>query len=79
MDTHSVSSTSSASGKQQLRAMRRAADASIDDAEERLALATSLYDVVDRHIRRLDADLQKNEDSLYKGPVSYTHLRAHET
>ena len=67
MDTHSVSSTSSASGKQQLRAMRRAADASIDDAEERLALATSLYDVVDRHIRRLDADLQKNEDSLYKG------------
>lgn len=47
--------------------MRRAADASIDDAEERLALATSLYDVVDRHIRRLDADLQKSENSLYKG------------
>lgn len=36
-------------------------------AEEKLALALSAYDTVDRQIRRLDIDLLKNERSLYAG------------
>ncbi|CAG8509316.1 12716_t:CDS:1, partial [Acaulospora colombiana] len=37
-------------------------------AEERVSLATSTYDTVDRHIRRLDDDLQKFEDEQMTGP-----------
>lgn len=36
-------------------------------ADEKVALAMSAYDTVDRHIRRLDMDLLKNERSLYAG------------
>ncbi|CAG8434261.1 3256_t:CDS:2 [Diversispora eburnea] len=37
-------------------------------AEEKVSLATSTYDTVDRHIRRLDDDLQKFEDEQMTGP-----------
>lgn len=36
-------------------------------AEEKVGLAVTAYDWVDRHIRRLDADLQKSESSLLLG------------
>ncbi|RGB38101.1 hypothetical protein C1646_693125 [Rhizophagus diaphanus] len=41
---------------------------SLKNGEERVSLATSTYDTVDRHIRRLDDDLQKFEDEQMTGP-----------
>ncbi|KAK3819783.1 MAG: inhibitor of growth proteins N-terminal histone-binding-domain-containing protein [Benniella sp.] len=41
---------------------------SLRQGEEKVALATAAYDVVDRHVRRLDDDLQKYEDEQMIGP-----------
>ncbi|CAG8508703.1 3685_t:CDS:2, partial [Acaulospora morrowiae] len=41
-------------------------------AEERVSIAMSAYESVDMHIRRLDDDLKKLEDTLMTGP-SKTH------
>ncbi|AXA52232.1 chromatin modification-related protein [Malassezia restricta] len=50
-----------------LMRLRDTSQQSISLAEEKLALALSAYDTVDRQIRRLDNDLLKNERSLYAG------------
>ncbi|KAK3809783.1 MAG: inhibitor of growth proteins N-terminal histone-binding-domain-containing protein [Linnemannia elongata] len=41
---------------------------SLRQGEEKVALATAAYDVVDRHVRRLDDDLQRYEDEQMIGP-----------
>lgn len=43
------------------------AQSTVSIGDEKLALAVAAYDSVDRHIRRLDADLLKNERSLHAG------------
>lgn len=40
---------------------------SVSIGDEKLALAVAAYDSIDRHIRRLDTDLLKNERSLHAG------------
>lgn len=51
----------------QLQSIRSLTNQAISSSEEKLALALSAYDTVDRQIRRLDTDLLKNERSLYAG------------
>lgn len=50
-----------------LSAIARASSDAIRAAEEKVGLAVTAYDWVDRHIRRLDADLQRSESSLLLG------------
>lgn len=50
-----------------LARLRDLSQQSISLAEEKLAMALSAYDTIDRQIRRLDNDLLKNERSLYAG------------
>ncbi|CEH14203.1 chromatin remodeling protein [Ceraceosorus bombacis] len=50
-----------------LRAISHSVSEGIRAAEEKVGLAVTAYDWVDRHIRRLDADLQKSENSLLLG------------
>ncbi|CAG8740357.1 3998_t:CDS:1 [Cetraspora pellucida] len=53
---------------EQLKKFSKSLSAAGKYAEERVSLATSTYDTVDRHIRRLDDDLQKFEDEQMTGP-----------
>lgn len=45
----------------------KASSEAIRAAEEKVGLAVTAYDWVDRHIRRLDGDLQRSESSLLLG------------
>jgi len=58
-DSVAVSSRTS-----QLRTIRDQSQQVVSLSEEKLALALSAYDIVDRQIRRLDIDLLKTEKSL---------------
>ncbi|KAJ3102936.1 Inhibitor of growth protein 5 [Physocladia obscura] len=42
--------------------------------EDKVALAVQTYDMVDRHIRRLDEDLAKYEDEQMTGPRSHQQM-----
>lgn len=50
-----------------LSAISSATSGAIRAAEEKVGLAVTAYEWVDRHIRRLDSDLQKSESSLLLG------------
>lgn len=50
-----------------LRNIAKASSDAIRAAEEKVGLAVTAYDWVDRHIRRLDGDLQRSESSLLLG------------
>jgi hypothetical protein len=50
-----------------LSGIAKASTEAIRAAEEKVGLAVTAYDWVDRQIRRLDADLQKSENSLLLG------------
>ena len=50
-----------------LGGIARASTEAIRAAEEKVGLAMTAYDWIDRHIRRLDADLQRSESSLLLG------------
>ncbi|KAL8290632.1 hypothetical protein RQP46_002890 [Phenoliferia psychrophenolica] len=50
-----------------LAAISKASQTAVRAGEDKVALAVALYDSVDRHIRRLDDDLHKYEDSLLIG------------
>ena len=62
-----TSESSAATSKSHLLKIRDKSQLICSLAEEKLALALSAYDTVDRQIRRLDTDLLKNERSLYAG------------
>lgn len=51
----------------QLAQIYAASQSAVSMGEEKLALAVAAYDTIDRHIRRLDIDLLKNERSLHAG------------
>jgi hypothetical protein len=51
-----------------LRRLLVSFDESVKHGEEKLALATQTYDMVDRHIRRLDDDLLKFEEEQLVSP-----------
>ncbi|GAA5968460.1 hypothetical protein JCM11641_007643 [Rhodosporidiobolus odoratus] len=53
--------------KEKMQELARLATAGVRAGEDKVGLAVSLYELVDRHIRRLDADLAKSEDSLVLG------------
>ena len=50
-----------------LRQISQASDEAVRAAEEKVGLAITAYEWVDRHIRRLDGDMAKVEDSLLLG------------
>jgi hypothetical protein len=50
-----------------LASIAKASSEAIRAAEEKVGLAVTAYDWVDRHIRRLDGDLQRSESSLLLG------------
>lgn len=50
-----------------LASIAHASSESIKIAEEKVGLAVTAYDWIDRQIRRLDADLQKSENTLLLG------------
>ncbi|CAG8508903.1 9471_t:CDS:2 [Ambispora gerdemannii] len=54
--------------KEQLQKLGNEMNETLKNGEEKVSLATSTYDTVDRHIRRLDDDLQKFEDEQMTGP-----------
>ncbi|GAA5879432.1 hypothetical protein JCM1840_007038 [Sporobolomyces johnsonii] len=58
--------------KERLATLGNAARSAIRAGEDKVGLAITLYEAVDRHIRRLDADLLKYEDSLVIGLRSGT-------
>ncbi|UZJ53190.1 hypothetical protein CBS101457_002510 [Exobasidium rhododendri] len=63
-------STSELAREERQVMLRKVADASLEAiraAEEKVGLAVTAYDWVDRHIRRLDGDLQRSESSLLLG------------
>ena len=64
---HTKAETSSESSIHHLKQMQERTQRMLELSEEKLALAISTYDTVDRHIRRLDNDLLKNERSLHAG------------
>ncbi|GAA5935198.1 hypothetical protein JCM10213_000675 [Rhodosporidiobolus nylandii] len=70
----SSATTSTANGqkappstKEKMAELSRLATAAIRAGEDKVGIAVSLYESVDRHIRRLDADLAKYEDTLVLG------------
>lgn len=50
-----------------LNAISQASADALRASDEKVGLAVAAYDWVDRHIRRLDSDLQKSENSLLLG------------
>lgn len=50
-----------------LRSISLAANESVKAAEEKMGLAATAYNWIDRHIRRLDADISKLESSILLG------------
>lgn len=50
-----------------LKQIAESSNEAIRSAEEKVGLAATAYDWVDRHIRRLDSDLLKSENSLTMG------------
>lgn len=50
--------------KLMLRQLTEAFTKSLKHGEAKVSLATQTYDMIDRHIRRLDEDLQRFEDEL---------------
>ncbi|CEQ39422.1 SPOSA6832_00936 [Sporobolomyces salmonicolor] len=62
----------SRAAKERLATLGNAARSAIRAGEDKVGLAITLYEAVDRHIRRLDADLLKYEDSLVIGLRSGT-------
>lgn len=50
-----------------LRSISAAANESVKAAEEKMGLAATAYNWIDRHIRRLDADISKLESSILLG------------
>uniref|UniRef100_V5EPZ8 Chromatin modification-related protein n=2 Tax=Kalmanozyma brasiliensis (strain GHG001) TaxID=1365824 RepID=V5EPZ8_KALBG len=50
-----------------LRSISLAANESVKAAEEKMGLAATAYNGIDRHIRRLDADISKLESSILLG------------
>lgn len=50
-----------------LRSISLAANESVKAAEEKMGLAATAYNSIDRHIRRLDADISKLESSILLG------------
>lgn len=50
-----------------LRQLCASTESAIKTSEEKLGLAVYAYDMVDRHIRRLDGDMHKNEQCLHAG------------
>jgi hypothetical protein len=59
--------TPKAARQSMLAGIAKASSEAIRAAEEKVGLAVTAYDWVDRHIRRLDADLQRSESSLLLG------------
>ena len=55
-----------------LRSISLAANESVKAAEEKMGLAATAYNWIDRHIRRLDADISKLESSILLGLRSGT-------
>ena len=55
-----------------LRSISVAANESVKAAEEKMGLAATAYNWIDRHIRRLDADISKLESSILLGLRSGT-------
>lgn len=55
-----------------LRTISNAANESVKGAEEKMGLAISAYNLIDRHIRRLDGDISKMESSILLGLRSGT-------
>ncbi|SPO26716.1 uncharacterized protein UTRI_04023_B [Ustilago trichophora] len=53
--------------RQLLRSISLAANESVKAAEEKMGLAATAYNGIDRHIRRLDADISKLESSILLG------------
>ncbi|GAA6049924.1 hypothetical protein JCM3770_007052 [Rhodotorula araucariae] len=53
--------------REQLAKLSEHATRAVRAGEDKVGLASTLYEMVDRHIRRLDADLAKYEDSLVIG------------
>ncbi|RKP25396.1 inhibitor of growth proteins N-terminal histone-binding-domain-containing protein [Syncephalis pseudoplumigaleata] len=51
-----------------LRQLLSSFETTVKHGEEKLALATQTYDMVDRHIRRLDDDLQRFEEEQLVSP-----------
>ncbi|TKY84822.1 hypothetical protein EX895_005902 [Sporisorium graminicola] len=58
--------------RQLLRSISLAANESVKAAEEKMGLAATAYNWIDRHIRRLDADISKVESSILLGLRSGT-------
>ncbi|CBQ73649.1 conserved hypothetical protein [Sporisorium reilianum SRZ2] len=58
--------------RQLLRSISLAANESVKAAEEKMGLAATAYNWIDRHIRRLDADISKLESSILLGLRSGT-------
>ena len=52
---------------QLLRSISASANESVKSAEEKMGLAATAYNWIDRHIRRLDADISKLESSILLG------------
>ncbi|KAI9146536.1 inhibitor of growth proteins N-terminal histone-binding-domain-containing protein [Paraphysoderma sedebokerense] len=42
--------------------------------EDKVALATQTYDMVDRHVQRADDDLQRFEEDMNQGPKQYKEI-----
>ncbi|SPO26434.1 uncharacterized protein UTRI_04023 [Ustilago trichophora] len=53
--------------RQLLRSISLAANESVKAAQEKMGLAATAYNWIDRHIRRLDADISKLESSILLG------------
>lgn len=54
-------------GRDKMLKVAEMATAAVRAGEDKIGLAITLYDAVDRHIQRLDADLARYEDSLVIG------------
>ncbi|TKA53545.1 hypothetical protein B0A53_03836 [Rhodotorula sp. CCFEE 5036] len=54
-------------GRDKMLKVAEMATAAVRAGEDKVGLAITLYDAVDRHIQRLDADLARYEDSLVIG------------